>query len=402
MRHWSTSPLAQVASVFNGKTPAKSDQRSEGHPVLKIRDVSELGLFRGGFGSFVDPALAEKHATKKVRCGDTLILNAAHNADYVASKTFRASPPTFGALATGEWLVIRPNEQLLDAGFTNHWINVSHTRMQLRDMVNGIHLYPKDVARLRIPLPPLPEQRRIAAILDVAESLRTQRRAAIEQLDKLTQAIFIDMFGGAQSKGWPVVTIADIAAAQPGSIRTGPFGSQLLHSEFVDEGVAVLGIDNAVANEFRWGERRFITPAKHRELQRYTVHPGDVLITIMGTCGRCAVVPDDIPLAINTKHLCCITVDAQKCVPQFLHAYFLRHPSAQKYLQQTAKGAIMSGLNMGIIKALPMALPPLALQTAFATRVQFSEALKAKHRAILALDDALFASLQHRAFTGTL
>jgi type I restriction enzyme S subunit len=122
----------------------------------------------------------------------------------------------------------------------------------------------------------------------------------------------------------------------------------------------------------------------------------------MGTYGRCAVVPADIPLAINTKHLCCITLDRSRCLPEYLHAYFLRHQTAQRFLAGAAKGAIMDGLNMGIIKRLPVILPPLALQENFVRRLQSLAALRAAAHASRAHLDALFASLQHRAFRGEL
>src|ERR1022692_165521 len=95
-----------VATVFNGKTPSKVDQRQAGFPVLKIKDVNEFGLFTDPFTSFVDPDFVAGLTGKLVYEGDTLVLNAAHNADYVASKSFFASGSVVGALATGEWLII--------------------------------------------------------------------------------------------------------------------------------------------------------------------------------------------------------------------------------------------------------------------------------------------------------
>jgi type I restriction enzyme, S subunit len=258
------------------------------------------------------------------------------------------------------------------------------------------------IKRTEIFLPPLEEQKRIAEILDRAESLRAMRRQSIEQLNTLTQAIFLEMFGDPVANGWAMTTVNEMVHPSKGSIRSGPFGSQLLHSEFTEEGVAVLGIDNAVANEFRWDKRRFISELKYQKLRRYTVRPDDVLITIMGTCGRCAIVPDDIPLAINTKHLCCITLDLKKCLSRFLHAYFLLHPIARQYLNQTRKGAIMDGLNMSIIQSMPIPITPLTLQNKFAQRVEAIEKLKTTHQKSLIELDALFASLQHRAFRGEL
>ncbi|MBB1502741.1 restriction endonuclease subunit S [Propioniciclava sp. MC1683] len=279
------------------------------------------------------------------------------------------------------------------------WLAASGRTAAMSRGVGIYHLGQAAVAEAHVPQPPFGAQRRIAAILDKVAELRDARLRTIDALGDLAKQAFQAEIAG--ERGWPTVTIGELATAR-GAIRTGPFGSQLLHSEFVDEGVAVLGIDNAVTNEFRWAQRRFITEEKYRQLKRYTVHPGDVIITLMGTCGRTAVVPSDIPLAINTKHLCCITPDDDKCLPEFLHASFLWQPLAQSHLKRSTKGGIMDGLNMGIIKEVPVLLAPLDEQLRIVDRLGRQRASLNRARAALDALDRLHAALQVRAFKGGL
>lgn len=260
------------------------------------------------------------------------------------------------------------------------------------------------LANFEIPLPPLDEQRRIAAVLDKADALRRQRQESLQLTEKLLQSVFLDMFvQNPEAADWPTKTIEWMAKEGKGAIRTGPFGSQLLHSEFVDSGIAVLGIDNAVQNRFEWGRPRFITPEKYQKnLKRYKVFSGDLIITIMGTLGRCAIVPEDIPEAINTKHLCCITLDHKKCLPEFLHACLLRHPDVLRQLGVRTKGAVMPGLNMGIIKALEIQLPPLSLQEKFKKNVSAVKKTRIDSEESQQSLEDFFGSIQQRAFRGEL
>lgn len=193
---------------------------------------------------------------------------------------------------------------------------------------------------------------------------------------------------------WSQVRISDVST----DMRTGPFGSALHHDEFVDSGVFVLGIDNAVENRFSYNRMRYITEEKYNQLKRYTVYPGDVIITIMGTVGRSAVIPQDMPKAISTKHLACITPDSAVVDPCFLSSAFQMHPAIRLQLQNQCKGAIMDGLNLTIIKELRFQLPPIDQQKQFSEFVEQTD--KSKFVIQQALDKAqlLFDSLMQKYF----
>lgn len=375
-----TATLAELCRITMGQAPTGDsyNERGDGLPLI------------AGAGDFDGEALAPTKFTTKPgkisKAGDIVLSIRAS----IGAKVWADGEYCLGRGVAG----LRPGP-LLDDRYLWHWL----TRYE-RDLASKgrgatfLQVNKTDIGEMPIALPPLPEQRRVAAILDDADALRAQRRQVLTHLDALTASIFTEMFGEEPAS----TTVEEIAV----QMRTGPFGSQLLHSEFVDDGIAVLGLDNVVANKFRWAERRFITSAKYAQLKRYTVHPGDVLISIMGTTGRCVVVPDNIPTAINTKHICAITPDSTRLHPVFLRAAFLWHPESRAHLLRQTKGSIMDGLNMGIIKAMPVPVPPLSSQREFAIRVgQIAVQSAVTHRD-QAANDELFAALQSRAFRGEL
>jgi type I restriction enzyme S subunit len=392
--------LGDVANIFNGKTPSVAEQRAEGHPVLKIKDVDENSCFRGAFESFVDPKLAAAFSGKFLELDDTLILNAAHNSAYVGSKTYLATEEVEGALPTGEWLVVRGDTRKASKKFLHHWLTSGQTRNHLRDLVKGIHLYPKDVANLPIELPPLEQQKHLAAILDRAQAICRKRREALRLSEDFLRSAFLEIAQGVRIGTLPgqIKTIGSLLSAEGASMRTGPFGSDLLHSEFTSQGVPVIGIENVVTNRFRWTEPRCISLDKYLSLKRFRVFPGDVIVTIMGTTGRVGIAPADLPECISTKHLCVLTPDKNKVSSLYLWASLLFDPVVREQAAQAGKGAIMEGWNMGIVRDLQIAVPAPGASERFDSTAKRVECLRSRHEALELESEQLFGSLSSRAF----
>jgi type I restriction enzyme, S subunit len=303
-------------------------------------------------------------------------------------------------IASGEWIVFRSPRA--EPGYLRQVLRSDPFHVQFMQTVAGVggsllRARPAQVARISIPLPPLPEQRRIAAILDQADALRAKRREALAQLDSLTQSIFIEMFGdpATNPRQWPVGRIAALleSASYGTSEKSASAGT-----------FPVLRMNNLT----RSGELD-LRDLKYMELpedlrSKYLVRAGDVLFNRTNSAelvGKTAMVPPEAPPLAYAGYLIRLRVNAENC-PTYL-SRFLNTGYAKLMLRGMCKSIIgMANINATELQAMKIALPPLAVQQAFAIRIQAVDSLKSTHRAALAEMDALFASLQHRAFGGGL
>ena len=408
---WEVEPLGELCDFSRGLTYGKGDEvESSGNIVLRATNISlATNLLDFTELKYINDKVSVPQS-KKVKKGSLLICTASGSKSHLGKVAF--IDDDYGYAFGGFMGMVTPSDALLPK-YLFHLLTSDTYKDFIAEQSDGVNINNlkfDDLRRFEVPYPSLSEQKRIVTLLDEVFAHIATAKANAEQNLQNARALFAAGFSSfataTEQDQWSRTTVEAIAAPKKNAIRTGPFGSQLLHGEFVDAGIAVLGIDNAVSNEFRWGKSRFISVEKYKQLERYKVYPGDVLITIMGTCGRCAVVPDDIPIAINTKHLCCITTDWKKCLPSYLHAYFLYHPIAQDFLIKHAKGSIMAGLNMGLIQDLPLLLPAIDRQQEIVERLNLlqkeTQRLESIYQQKLSALDALKKSLLHQAFSGQL
>lgn len=160
---------------------------------------------------------------------------------------------------------------------------------------------------------------------------------------------------------WEVVALRRKLRLYDG-IKIGPFGSQLKLDEMTTSGYKVYGQANVISNDFGLGTK-YVDEYKFNELSACAVVPGDLLVTMMGTSGRCALVPDDAELGIMDSHLLRIRLGTDANT-QFAKRLIDEAPYLKHQIVVAGKGSIMHGLNSSIVKALVLAWPPPSEQAA--------------------------------------
>lgn len=207
-------------------------------------------------------------------------------------------------------------------------------------------------------------------------------------------------------KGWTWATVEQLAAGSPGAIQSGPFGSQLLHSEFVDDGILAIGIDNVLDGQFSLGRQHRITPAKFKALEKFAARPADVVITVMATVGRVCVLPQKLEPAIITKHCYRITPAPGNVDSEFLAVALRADSATRQHIFGNVRGQTRPGINGPILKAAPVSLAPFDEQEEIVAEIErhlsVIEELETTVEANLTRADRLRQATLATAFSGRL
>lgn len=264
------------------------------------------------------------------------------------------------------------------------------------------HLSAKRISAIEFPVPPLPEQRRIVAVLDEAFEGIAAAKANTERNLRNAREVFRSSADETLRKAaatFPAVSLSSVC-----DFVRGPFGGSLKKTMFVSEGYAVYEQQHAINDQFS-DIRYFIDADKFAAMKRFAVRPSDVIMSCSGTMGRVAIAPPDVQPGIINQALLKLT-PSSRVVSEFLR-YWMESSAFQVALKESSGGVAMQNVaSVKTLKQIEMPLPPVEEQQRIVSHLQAAQSLAAcledvQSRRFSSLN-ALKASLLHQAFTGQL
>ena len=289
--------------------------------------------------------------------------------------------------------------------FTPYLGRFLQSRMELiQSNRNGTtipHVNKSTLLSMEIPLPPIEEQKRIAAILDKADEIRRKRRETIKLTEELLRSTFLEMFGDPviNPKGWEVEKLGNLTS-KIGSGAT-PKGGQ---SNYKSEGIPLIRSMNIYDYAFNYNGLAYIDDIQAQALNNVIVQESDILLNITGaSVARCTIVPEHLIFSRVNQHVAII-----RSIPEILNPFYLlsviNSNSYKKKLLRISisKGSTREALTKIELENLLIPLPDIELQHKFAAiNNQLLSTLK-KYQLMLETSDNLFNALLQRAFRGEL
>jgi type I restriction enzyme S subunit len=370
---WEWKRLGDVGQYINGKAFKPSDWTTSGKPIVRIqnltREESNFNFFQG--------VCEEKYLIKN---GDILISWSASLGVFVWNGG--------DAVLNQHIFKAIPNEKLIDRKFLVYIVGSILEGMKKYSHGSTMkHIVKGDFDNSKIPLPPLPVQRQIVAVLEQAEVVKRQRQEADVLTGALLQSVFYEMFGDPvkNEKGWDIFPIGNICEGiVPGRNKPKTFGGDIPWITPVD-------LDSFFVSSSK--QNLTINENEVKKCKNKIIPPNSVIMTCVGDFGITAITKNRVVLNQQLHaFVCTLSVN-----PFYLHFYLKLR---MDYFQKMATKTTVNYLNKTKCNSIPVLLPPLALQQQFAHIVECVEALRERQKDSGEEIGGLLEGLMEKAFSG--
>ena len=393
--------LGEVVELRSGVGFPKKYQGGEagGFPFAKVGDISAVARVGSreisSAGNYVSQEVASQLRAKPFPPGTVLFAKIgeaiSQNFRVVAGVPILLDNNAMGAI---------PDLDQIDPRYLFQFMKATDL-YRLSQSTTVPSLRKSELERIPIPLPGIEEQRRIAAVLDAADDLRTKRRQALAKLNTLTQAIFIDMFGDsldAMTTG-RCTALADVCSP----FRNGAYFPKSRYVE--DGGVEMVHMSDGFYGTVKRGSLKRVDVTSS-EIEKYSLGESDLLVArrslnFEGSVKPCRIPKCPEPLIFESS-LIRVSPLAEAMTPGFLFALLSNQQYRQRHVYPFVTGATISGISQTNLKKLPTPCVTLARQAEFDTTVGEIAGSLARAKVSDQQLDTLFASLQQRAFAGEL
>lgn len=398
MNGWSTIPFRETGTWLSGGTPRRNEAAFWGGdiPWIGSKDLKTFDL--DDSSEFVTAAGASA-GTRVVEPGTVLFVVRGVS----LAKEFRVGVATRRVAFNQDVKAIVPRSSI-DGRFLAWFLRAKERYVldQCDTATHGTKRLPLErIDGMAVPLPPLPEQRRIAAILDEADALRRKRREALGLLDELLRSAFLEMFGDpvANPRGWPIHTVGEILV----DIETG-WSPACEARPAEDNTWGVLKLGAVTTGRFE-AEHKALPPSVEPR-PALEVRRGDVLFSRKITTELMAAVVyvhEVRPRLLLPDLIFRLKPDLRRLHPRYLAAC-LMHPGKRSQVRALAAGSSgsMPGVSKAKLRTIELPVPPVARQSGYAALCEQLESTRFDVDRSVVAADYLFSSLLHRAFDGEL
>jgi len=384
------SEIREIVTTVKTWNPLQSDKQE---PFDYI-DLSSIDQQKKVIVSTsrIFPKAAPSRARQLVQKGDVLVATVRPNLNGVAYVPDQLD----GATASTGFCVLRPNQKSLNGRYLFHWVQTSYFVNEMVQLATGAS-YPavsdNIVKTSKIPLPPLEEQKRIAAILDKADSIRRKRQQAIKLADDFLRANFLDMFGDpvTNPKGWDVKPLSKLC-----DVRDGTHDSP----KYVVDGFPLVTSKNLKNGFIDFSDVNLISEEDYMQInKRSAVDHGDIVMPMIGTIGNPVLVETHDKFAIKNVALI-------KFKDALINNNYVLHLLKSHYFEWIIKTINRGGTQQFIaltdIRNFPIPVPSKAAMYEFEQHIKKFKSLESKHDLMEFDSSKLFNSLTQRAFRGEL